>query len=198
VNADMHKHRIYLSNENNVVVEELLTLSDRWTKALIVLVCLRLGTKHVNELYRHHLKYLFTMPSCLGIVGGRPNHSVYFVGSVDDHLYYLDPHVVQKYQPLNVELKDVAEEERKFKSFHCVKPSSIPIDQLDPSCAVGFLINNQRELDEWIKVLTEAHIISTASRQSPENALFSVMQERPLTKHSPDGPTIIDDGFELI
>lgn len=32
------------------------------------------------------------MQSCVGILGGRPNHALYFTGSANGHLLFLDPH----------------------------------------------------------------------------------------------------------
>lgn len=40
---------VYLSIDNKVIVEELETLSTNWNKPVIIVVCVRLGTKHVNE-----------------------------------------------------------------------------------------------------------------------------------------------------
>lgn len=37
-------------------------------------------------------KTLFTLPQSVGIAGGRPSSSYYFVGTQSDSLFYLDPH----------------------------------------------------------------------------------------------------------
>ena len=41
--------RIYLSADNCVVTSEVEILSCGWTKAIILVVCVRLGTKKINE-----------------------------------------------------------------------------------------------------------------------------------------------------
>ena len=41
------------------------------------------------------LQECFEMPQSLGVIGGRPNHALYFVGCCDDQLVYLDPHTTQ-------------------------------------------------------------------------------------------------------
>ena len=45
-------------------------------------------------------KVLYTLPQSVGIAGGRPSFSYYFVGSQADNLFYLDPHHTRATIPL--------------------------------------------------------------------------------------------------
>ena len=42
------------------------------------------------------MKTLLATDNCVGIIGGRPKHSLYFVGFQEDNLIHLDPHLVQQ------------------------------------------------------------------------------------------------------
>ena len=53
--------------------------SAHW-KSLILLVPLRLGTDKLNPIYNECLKAMLSLDYCIGIIGGRPKHSLYFVG----------------------------------------------------------------------------------------------------------------------
>ena len=66
-----------------------------WTPVL-VLVPVRLGSEsRLNPLYGSCIQALLADPTCIGIIGGRPKHSLYFVGFQDENLIHLDPHLVQ-------------------------------------------------------------------------------------------------------
>ena len=49
----------------------------------------------LSEAYRTAVLRCLELPSSLGIVGGKPNKSLYFIGHQDDAVFYLDPHTVQ-------------------------------------------------------------------------------------------------------
>lgn len=67
--------------------------SSRWGgTAVLVLIGIRLGIEGVNPIYYEGIKTLFTFPQSVGIAGGRPSSSYYFVGTQGDNLFYLDPH----------------------------------------------------------------------------------------------------------
>lgn len=63
-----------------------------WNRPVLVLVPLRLGLNGVNPIYYNSLQHYFTLPQCVGIAGGRPSSSYYFVGAQGTQLFYIDPH----------------------------------------------------------------------------------------------------------
>lgn len=71
-------------------------------KAVLILIGIRLGLDGVNPIYYDSIKSLFTFPQSVGIAGGRPSSSYYFVGSQASSLFYLDPHFTRPAIPLRV------------------------------------------------------------------------------------------------
>ena len=86
-------------------------------KAVLILVGLRLGLDGVNPIYYESIKVgwketevmnnadlqsLFTFPQSVGIAGGRPSSSYYFVASQANSLFYLDPHFTRPAIPLEI------------------------------------------------------------------------------------------------
>jgi hypothetical protein len=65
--------------KNSIKAGKSNTRKPTW-KSLILLVPMRLGAEKLNSIYRPCLTGLLTLDNCIGIIGGRPNHSLYFVG----------------------------------------------------------------------------------------------------------------------
>lgn len=64
-------------------------------RPLLLIVPTRLGVDKLNKSYIPHLKACLECPFTVGIIGGKPNKSLYFVGYQDEEVVYLDPHVVR-------------------------------------------------------------------------------------------------------
>ena len=64
-------------------------------KSVLLLVPVMLGIGTVSKQYLPVIHKMLEMKTCVGIVGGKPKQSLFFVGHQQDQLFYLDPHVVQ-------------------------------------------------------------------------------------------------------
>ncbi|KAJ7891666.1 peptidase family C54-domain-containing protein [Mycena olivaceomarginata] len=77
------------------------TKQQRWgDRPVLLLLGIRLGLDGVNPIYYETIKALYTFPQSVGIAGGRPSSSYYFVGVQGDGLFYLDPHHSRPSVPL--------------------------------------------------------------------------------------------------
>ncbi|KAI8991967.1 hypothetical protein BDF20DRAFT_847551 [Mycotypha africana] len=114
-------------------------------KPVLILVALRLGIDSLHPTYYPALKACFGLPSFVGIAGGRPNSSLYFIGLDGDHLIYLDPH----FSRAALETKNLKDYTRHdFNTYHCYLPRKIHISHLDPSMMLGFYCQTQKEFDQ--------------------------------------------------
>ncbi|KAJ9599596.1 hypothetical protein L9F63_009913, partial [Diploptera punctata] len=93
-NDELSYLSIYVAQDCTVYSQDVLSVLGG-NKSVIMLVPLRLGTNRLIKIYEPQIMYFFTMESCIGIIGGRPNHAVYFLGYQDNKLFYLDPHYCQ-------------------------------------------------------------------------------------------------------
>jgi cysteine protease ATG4 len=139
---------IHVATDGCVTKEELLATSCIWTRPVILIVCLRLGAQKMNRCYQPHLRHLLSMSNSVGMIGGRPRHSLYFIGCYHRHLIYLDPHRLHKY----VHVDDV---NVSLKSYHCRHPEKLPMIEMDPSCAIGFFIDSEAQFRRTMSDLNQ-------------------------------------------
>ncbi|XP_030564142.1 cysteine protease ATG4D isoform X1 [Drosophila novamexicana] len=146
-------------------------------KSLIVLIPLRLGTDKLNPVYAHCLKLLLSTEHCLGIIGGKPKHSLYFVGFQEDKLIHLDPHYCQ-------EMVDVNQETFSMHSFHCKSPRKLKSSKMDPSCCIGFYCATKTDFDSFVEsVQLYLHPMRCASGATlDKTASQSQQQQLPQTE----------------
>lgn len=145
-----------------------------WRRPVLILVGIRLGLESVNPIYYESVKATFSFPHSVGIAGGRPSSSYYFMGHQGNSLFYLDPHNVRPAVPLRYppssfpsavprhhdvarrfaqeDLDDEQEwwaqayTEAQTSTFHCEKVRRMPIKSLDPSMLLGFLVKDEEDL----------------------------------------------------
>jgi hypothetical protein len=90
------KEKSCRSNSEHIMYDPLFNPppSERkhWESGLLLLIPLRLGLKFVNVKYFSTIKTCFRSPYSVGILGGRPNHAIYFVGYREHTLLGHDPH----------------------------------------------------------------------------------------------------------
>lgn len=138
---------IHVANDGVIYKDEVETIllkknSQAKQQSVLILVPLLLGLDSVNPVYFESLKRFFEIPNNIGIAGGRPKSSLYFIGTEGDNLIYLDPH----YTRPAIEPKDVLSyTQTDLLSYHCDVVRLLPIESADPSCVVGFYAKNIAE-----------------------------------------------------
>lgn len=76
---------------------------------------------------------MFQFKQSLGVIGGKPNVALYFIGCVGKEVIYLDPHHTQRTG--FVENKETEEQIETDITYHCKYASRINILKMDPSVA---------------------------------------------------------------
>lgn len=111
------------------------------------------------------------MPHSVGIAGGRPSSSHYFVGHQGDTFFYLDPHTTRPALPAQLSGEDV-------QTCHTRRIRRLRITEMDPSMLLGFLVQSREEFEEWRRGVdgTEGKAIIHVHDREPK---YATGQERP-------------------
>lgn len=113
----------------------------------LILVSTRLGIDKINPIYNEALISSLQMPQSVGIAGGRPSSSHYFIGSQGKWLFYLDPHHPRLALPYREDPNDYTAEE--LDSCHTRRLRHLHVEDMDPSMLIGFLIKDEDDWDLW-------------------------------------------------
>jgi len=116
-------------------------------KGAVIIVPMRLGLDSMNAVYYPPLLELFRFPQSLGIVGGKPRASLYFIAAQDDYVFYLDPHVIQ--YAVNTD------EEFPIDTFRTTCTKKMHVSEIDPSLALAFYCKDKPDLDDFCRRMEE-------------------------------------------
>ncbi|KAJ4462468.1 putative autophagy protein 4 [Paratrimastix pyriformis] len=159
-------------------------LSPGW-RPLIILLPVRCGLEHINQppiattrprltwslsfspmvssppptatqLYVQTLQEVLAMPQSLGISGGKPRSSYWFIGYQDKQLIYLDPHYTQGSIPMDQDL-----------AFS----DTISFADIDTSMCLGFLCHDEAEFEDLCLRVNKLSGLFSVSDVTPEYML---------------------------
>ncbi|CAG8664043.1 9210_t:CDS:2, partial [Paraglomus brasilianum] len=164
---------VYVATEGvvykNEVYKEALRNSEENFRSVLILVAIRLGISSLNPVYYEGVKACLRFPESVGIAGGKPSSSYYFIGVEGDDLFYLDPH----YSRPAIELKNIEDyTEEELATFHCDTLRKIPISQLDPSMLLGFYCRTIEDFGNFCERINEIG--------KDQRAIFTVADEAPV------------------
>ncbi|KAG8630197.1 hypothetical protein KVT40_001816 [Elsinoe batatas] len=138
--------RVYVRPDDSDVYEDTFLSTakgkDGVFKPTLILLGTRLGIDRINPLYHIALAQALTSPQSIGIAGGRPSSSHYFIGVQGDGYFYLDPHFTRPAVNKKPTTEDVA-------SCHTRRLRRIEVGEMDPSMLLGFLIRTEEEWKAW-------------------------------------------------
>jgi len=129
---------------------------------ILVLVPLRLGTVKFNTTYIPSLQRVIASRFCIGVIGGKPKHSLFFIGYQDSDLIGLDPHACRSSDNSDDPKADIG-------AYHCKSPRKIQFSTIDPSIALGFFCQSRAELEAFYAFTV------TEESNNPRQPLYSIV-----------------------
>jgi len=172
--------RVYITGDGSDVYEDAFMNIARPDghsfKPTLILVGTRLGLEKITPVYWEALKSSLKMTQSIGIAGGRPSSSHYFIGVQGPYFFYLDPHQTRTALPLPSNMEDYTPED--IASCHTRRLRRIHVQEMDPSMLLAFLIRDEDDWKDWRQAVQEVQgkaIVHVADR---DPALHGLGAER--------------------
>ncbi|RDW87214.1 cysteine protease ATG4 [Aspergillus mulundensis] len=144
------KLQVYIADDNSDIYQEKfmgVARDEQGTiRPTLILLGLRLGIDRVTEVYWDGLKAVLQLPQSVGIAGGRPSASHYFVAVQGSHFFYLDPHHTR---PASKHSEPSSYTEEEVDTYHTRRLRRLNIQDMDPSMLIGFLIKDEDDWKDW-------------------------------------------------
>ncbi|KAI4202578.1 MAG: hypothetical protein LQ350_002521 [Teloschistes chrysophthalmus] len=186
IQALVHDHKptslkVYINGDGADVYEDkflsLATAEGKDFNPTLILVGIRLGIDRVTPVYWEALKASLQLPQSIGIAGGRPSSSHYFVGFQGDSFFFLDPHQTRPSVPPRDNVTEYTKED--IDSYHTRRLRRLAIQDMDPSMLIGFLIRDEEDWYKWRKSVTEVQgkpVIHVADKEPSTHGLDAECQ----------------------
>ena len=144
------KIKVLLSESGDLYDDKIARTFETNTdiKGLLVLFPVRLGIDKVNAYYNSSLQHLLSIAQSVGIAGGKPSSSFYFVGFQDNNMIYLNPHFPQAIATPTA-----------YLSYHSHTYQKLDISNLDPSMMVGVVLQDMEDYQRF-----KASCVSSANK----------------------------------
>lgn len=188
-NVEFDSLTVYVAQDCAVYMQDVLEEcegKDGKFKSVVILIPVRLGAEKFNQIYGPCLTALLTIEQCIGIIGGRPKHSLYFIGYQDDKLIHLDPHYCQ-------EMVDVWSADFPLNSFHCKSPRKMHLSKMDPSCCIGFYCGTKEDLFALAEMVQSFVTPPSRSDKSTEYPMFVFCEGSHVDSHVPTNQFVLKD-----
>ncbi|KAJ9082246.1 Cysteine protease atg4 [Entomophthora muscae] len=134
--------RVYVNADGTIYKSSILLPDNNAFKPILILLPIRLGVDSFNPVYHAAIKQYFSFSQIIGIAGGKPSSSFFFMGVEDDEIIYLDPHHSRPAINLKSPVEWAVED---FSSYHCAQPRKLSIGALDPCMLIGFYCSTQEQ-----------------------------------------------------
>ena len=133
--------------------KESISLDEvEWTP-LIILVPIKAGMETVHPMYIPSLEALFAIPQNIGVVGGKPYSSFYFIAGQGEVLHFLDPHYIQDYVLIPPDKVSFEISTWTSPEIRWIKATNV-----DATFSAGFFIRNK---EDFVKFETISKFIFT-------------------------------------
>ncbi|OLN87738.1 Cysteine protease ATG4 [Colletotrichum chlorophyti] len=150
-NAQQHSLRVYSTGDGPDVYEDkfmnIAKPDGNLFHPTLILVGTRLGIDKITPVYWEALIAALQMPQSVGIAGGRPSSSHYFIGAQGSYLFYLDPHHTRQALPFHEDPCRYTDAD--VDTVHTRRLRRLHVREMDPSMLIGFLIRDEDDWSEW-------------------------------------------------
>lgn len=195
--------QIAMGNSGSIYESDILSILNQ-NKNVLTLIPIMLGTGNkIDNIYYEPLLKCFESKYSIGVIGGKPKHSFYFIGKKDNNVFFLDPHTIKpallsvKEKDYNLSLHHLFDLKETF-SRHFLYDNDdnivnyIDISELAPSMLLCFLIKSKEEYYNW------KEYVSKNINKNSDISIFSVMNNKEIYQSNSSNDILYDNSIDWI